>query len=134
MWWRRNRRDRHAEERLAFEAAAYLTGDITAVGRRAPAWVMMSRIAHADLSRMAATAAGRPAADPGSWQAGVAYLASEILSLAADEESLRRLQREALLPLELDLLRGAVAQPVSTSAFIDLVCGALQDYRVRRSA
>lgn len=131
MRWRRRPRDRKAEQQLALEAAAFLTGDITAIGRRAPTWVLMSRIAHADLARLVTTAAGRRTTDPGSWQAGVAYLATEILVLAPDADALARLQRDALIPLELDLLRGAIPEPPTTRRFVALVSEALQDYKVR---
>lgn len=132
MRWRRRQKDRTAEQRLATEAAAYLTGDITVVGRRAPTWVLMSRVAHADLARLVATAAAGRGAEPGSWEAGVAYLATEILTVSPDADSLARLQRDALLPLELALLEGDVTDPVTTRRFVDLVSEALQDYKVRR--
>ncbi|MHB1928970.1 MAG: hypothetical protein ACYDEN_09155 [Acidimicrobiales bacterium] len=129
MRWRRQRKDRRSERQLSMEAAAYLTGDLAALGRRAPAWVLMSRIAHADLPRIVAAAAGRRSADPVGWQAGVAYLAKEMLVLAPDAEALVRLQRDALIPLELDLLSGPVPAPATTRAFVDLVSGVLHDYR-----
>jgi hypothetical protein len=117
---------RTAVRDLVGETEAYLAGRAEAPSREVPVWLPMSMLAHGDRACLGDLA--RPERFPAEWEAGVAYLAIEILSLAPDDRALRALQRGALIPLELDLLGRRTTPPRRISQLVDLVLAALRQY------
>src|SRR5664279_3197008 len=94
---------------LAEEAEAYLQGDLLermhawGAGGQAPAWMWLNAVAHGDRDLVEKIAAPCPSRTvPGSWRQARALLARELLDRSAgDDQTLRRLQQRALIPLEL---------------------------------
>jgi len=88
-------------------------------------WGVVATLGHASLTdlRRFEAAVGRRCPDP--WRGVVAFLATETLSAAADEDALIRLQRKVLIPLELSLLGGEVPSPSSPLGIVSLVRRAL---------
>lgn len=117
---------RYAGRQLVTEAAAFLEGRAGPPGRNVPVWLPMSLLAHGD--RAALVDLARPERFPAEWEAGVAYLATEILVLTSDDASLAAVQRGALIPLELDLLSRRVSPPRRINQLVDLVLDALREY------
>lgn len=72
----------------------------------------------------------RAASHPGSWSATVAQLASMILDSVGDDAQLARLQRQALIPVELGLLDRSVPAPRTSSRLAKLVRDTMDDYRI----
>jgi hypothetical protein len=109
---RRNRRFRKTVREVVNEAELLLTGRITDVPelwrQSDPAWSLVNTLAHASRDDMRRVAAWSCDLHLSRWRATLAFLAGEALSLATDEDTLRRLQRQALIPLELRLLSGEV--------------------------
>ncbi|MDA8301258.1 MAG: hypothetical protein M0005_06865 [Actinomycetota bacterium] len=109
--WRR--RLRRAGQELSADCEAFLSGrlaerfgsGVTSV----PAWTWTNLLAHgseedlqAELRRSAAPGLGER-----RWRRARTYLAGEVLREARSSGSLARLQREVLVPLELDLARSS---------------------------
>jgi hypothetical protein len=93
---------------------------------RVPAWSLIALLGHAsrlDLMRLASPAS---APDPHGWSGTVARLASDLLVLTWDEPSLVSLQRSSLIPLELNLLGGAVPPPCTPAELHEMVTGAVE--------
>lgn len=109
-WARRRRR---AEERaLVAETEAFLEGDLAerleASAGYVPAWAWTNRLAHASEGQLAAEQGAvlqTEAASRGKWRQARAYLAGEVLRAAALYGSLAELQRDVLVPLEIELSR-----------------------------
>jgi hypothetical protein len=106
MWHRRDPR----EARLAAECEAFLSGALPeALGDAdgpPPAWTWLNLLAHggvADLQAACAQSRAPVAAHSAEWVQARAFLAGEILDRAATPEQLARLQRDVLVPLELEL-------------------------------
>ena len=130
MWWGNGRNRPAAARGVIREAERLLSGRTldSYIARRArvPAWSLIALLGHAsrpDLSRLCRPAPDR---DPLGWSATVARLAAELLALTWDELSLVRLQRRALIPLELNLLGGLVSPPCDPGDLWEMVTGALE--------
>lgn len=100
------------EEEVASECQAFLLGRSADVlcGKRLPvgAWAWVNRVAHAgpEELRALATRRYRCRLRHKAWHRATSELAHELLTLAEGRpQELRRLQVEALLPLELELAR-----------------------------
>jgi hypothetical protein len=121
-WWNRHaeaamngryRRVEPPEEDLASECEAFLAGRFAGLferrGEPVPSWAWLNPLAHASrdqIERLAAMAGpprrlGQRLCD---WREAVATLATDLLRLAPDDQSLRGLQLAALLPVELALM------------------------------
>lgn len=92
------------EECQLFVAGRYVEY-LRARNRSTPAWAHVNRLAHGshdDLVDLSSGLADRPPRF--EWTSAIAYLAGEILATVRnDEERLRGLQRQVLIPLELRL-------------------------------
>ncbi len=101
-------------DEIVAEAQATVTGRVRerSPGQAAvPGWVVVNALAHGDWDGLQAVADGaRPGSDPVG-DAVVRFLAAETLSVGGSAAGLRRVQREYLVPLELDLLAEAVSHP-----------------------
>jgi hypothetical protein len=94
--------------------------------------VPVNTLAHGDVHRLQELAGDWSHAHPASWSAMLAYLAAKVLSSAPNDAELLRVQREALVPLELRLLDGATAAPTMPGQLTTLVLGALEAHQTRR--
>jgi hypothetical protein len=130
MVWGRARRGAGEAGGVVAEAERLLGGRTVdgyiARRQRVPAWSLVGLLAHgtrADLGRLASPAA---APDRGGWSGTVAGLAGDLLRRSRDERSLVALQRRSLIPLELDLLAGALAPPTTPAELRQMVAGTLE--------
>lgn len=105
---------------LVDEAAAFLLGKSPETfwrrGEPIPPWAWLNPLVHQDPAAVRAFARSAPAAAyrRGSWEAAMGQLAQSMVGLAhGDEPTIRNLQDECLLPLEL-LLLTPVAPTVRT--------------------
>jgi hypothetical protein len=89
------------------------------------AWSIVGTLGHASLADLKRLEAAVGRRDPNPWRRVVAFLASETLGSAADEDALIRLQRNVLVPLELRLLGGEVPSPTTALGIVTLVRRAL---------
>ncbi|MEM9608353.1 MAG: hypothetical protein AAGA99_13085 [Actinomycetota bacterium] len=110
MTWRRSRR-RDAEAALVAELEAFLAGryaelNLAQTGRT-PTWVWVNLLAHGTGSQLGRVRARRSPADHlRVWRHARSYLAAELLGLVdLGEFELRQLQRDVLVPLELQAIR-----------------------------
>jgi hypothetical protein len=94
--------------------------------QRVPAWSLISLLGHATLEDLVRLGAPGHGADPFGWSGTVARLARDLLRMAGDEATLLRLQRRALIPLELRLLAGELSPPASPADLFNLVNGYLE--------
>lgn len=127
---------RSAARSVVAEATAVVEGELAdryAPYERIPAWTPVNALAHSDRRRLIELTHSRAAGHPGSWCAAVGGLAELMLdSIGDDDAQLRRLQREALVPLELGLLDRSVPAPRTPSRLAALVSDTIEDYRIHR--
>jgi hypothetical protein len=111
--WRRGRdRPRSGDAReLVEETAAFLVGRAPEIfwrrGERIPPWAWLNPLTHQEPSAVQAFAhsARRAGYPDGSWESAMGELAEAVVTLAqGDQGTIRILQDECLLPLELLLL------------------------------
>ena len=125
MHWFVNRRKKAFRETID-EAERLLAGRLLdSPGHPVAAWTIVGTLGHAssaDLRGLEATI-GRPHCD--LWWGVVAFLAGETLSATRDDETLVRIQRKVLIPLELSLLGGEVPSPTSPLGVVAMVRRAL---------
>lgn len=134
-WSRSARVSPSMKKDVCEEARRLLSGgSLAAYGRQrgAPPWVALNVVAHADLAVLKQLTANCSGRHPASWEAAAAYLASETMSVTATEKDLREVQRDVLIPLELELLSGSRRSPATPLELTTLVMGAITDHRVRR--
>lgn len=130
--WRREV-SRSAVRSVVAEATTLLGGEVAdryAPYERIPAWAPVNALAHSDRRRLYELAHCRAADHPGSWCAAVARLAELMLDSIDDDTQLARLQREALVPLELGLLDRSVPAPRTPSRLAVLVSDTIEDYGI----
>jgi hypothetical protein len=95
------------------EAIAILEGtskDSTVAGWRPRPRVCINVLAHSSWDQLNQLAAG-PARPGGSWESATSFLATEMCAAAATPAGLLDLQREGLIPLELNVLAGRTSPP-----------------------
>lgn len=146
MWRRQVRRQQHPAEpagspvgppvldpEVENEFDAFLAGRYAewALARRqaVPAWAWVNQVAHGsrdDLETLARSddIAASPA-DRVVWHAATVFLAKEVLGVAGDDTDLRRVQQEALVPVELQLA-DQWWRPVAPTHVVRLVLTELQ--------
>ncbi len=106
-------RHRPRVDELIAECEAVLRGayaeHLAQQGRSRPCWVWINLLAHGDEAELAAESDHdeRSTRPRGSWMAARGFLAAELLDAAARRGSLVALQRQALVPLELELMAGS---------------------------
>lgn len=122
---------------LTSEAESLLCGDYVEFlhrnGRWTPSWAWVNALAHSDRTELARWATGdvpdELAGDPpaSEWRRLLGFLADDILTQAdAGGASLSELQRSALVPLELELLRGVERPAPSTVRVAAMVLAAVR--------
>ncbi len=125
MWHTANLKAKAARDELAGEAERLLHGEASDAfaGKTGlvPAWVPVNALAHCEPELLQDLAAARHADDPGGWDAMLAYLASEILATSRTIDEVARIQREALVPLELALLSREIQPPHSPAQLAHLI-------------
>lgn len=114
------------------EAVRLLDGRVAEryAGQWAPVWVAVNALAHSDEARllaMAAQAARSGTRTEGGW---LGRLAAEVLVVAPTEAELVQLQREVLVPLELQLLDDRLTFPASPGHLVELILAGIDGYLV----
>ncbi len=94
---------------LVEECSALLDGrlaeELADRGRPRPSWCWLNRLAHGSIGDVRRCAGSLPGAPPSDrWARATAFLAGELLAATDRGTTLRALQQEVLIPLELDLL------------------------------
>ena len=117
-------------ERALREAQAILSGRaiewFEEQHTRVPAWAWVNQLAHATPVRLRQLVTIGHYAHPSSWDCALGASAAEVVTAGASPAGILRLQREALLPLELDLLAGTAAPPAKPSQLTVLIRRILQ--------
>ena len=130
------RRHRDGEVITASEAlvdgryAEHLAGRRCAV----PVWAWTNLLAHATDDQLRHAASVRPTGSlrrAGAWCHARTYLAGEVLDAAARRGSLRSVQAEALVPLELDLMARPASEQPTPAQWVTGVLAALSEHRSR---
>lgn len=110
-------------DRLVDEAAAVLEGRVSQTslyGGAVPRWARLNQLAHGtwqDLGQFAAEPQG-----PGApWDGAVSFLAGEIRAHTGSPEVLLDFQRQALIPLELEILAGRASPADSPIELVSTV-------------
>jgi hypothetical protein len=101
-------------------------------GRRmAPAWAYLNQLAHSNVEDLVRLA--RRCHDDRSsvWDETVSYLAAELLGFDGRPEAIVNIQREVLIPIELDVLAGRKDSLGAPPEFVSVVLRALQQHRTR---
>lgn len=140
MWWQRRRDDRaatapHSDESvLSREAEAFLSGQLVQTWHdqwvMVPAWGWMTVLAHGGMGEIAALGDAGTYWSPSErvWGPAMSFLAGEVLSRAGTLEGLQDLQRTALVPLELEMLRTEGGTTVEPSELVRRVLTAVADF------
>jgi hypothetical protein len=131
------RRDKVAESRRGIAACeAVLAGryveQLEGSGSPVPSWAWMNLLAHAPEETLRQAAHGRPAGRERRtdvWHRARRYLAGEILDAAARVGTLRTLQAQVLVPLELELMTLRRSGPRSPGAWAARVMAAIEEHR-----
>lgn len=127
-WWQRAQQEGAwgDEARLVEEAEAFLGGwlieETADWWQPLPGWVLLNVLAHAPRGDIGRLTDGRR-----GW--ALAYLAEEILEAAPTRGELAGLQRGALVPLELELLRGGDPGADSRAVLVERTLGAIRQFR-----
>ncbi len=131
---REERAIREEAEQLAAEAEAMLSGRLAerSGNERAPGWVWLNTLAHSDWNDLADVVDARRAQRT-AWDGAVMFLAGEILSAAGSPDGLLELQRNQLVPLELELLSGAMTPPSTPAGLVSIVRSELARVRSRHA-
>jgi hypothetical protein len=134
MWRRRYRSE--TRDSVVLAGGRLLEGDATEsfreLGQSVPAWAYVNALAHSQPDRLTSLKTPPLFVDPGGWDAVVAYLATELLTITHGRlDEVHVMQRAVLVPLELDLLAGQVQVPRSPRQLADLVINALHRGRTR---
>jgi hypothetical protein len=100
-------------------------------GRGIPAWARVNALAHSTAEQLASFESRQRLAGGSRWEAVMGFLAGEIRSIGHGRpERIAHIQASVLIPLELAMLDGEVAQPASAGALATLVLGALERSRL----
>ncbi len=96
-----------------------------------PVWVAVNALAHSDLFHLRALARDRTHLARDTWGEWFTRLAAEIVEMAPTEDELVKVQREILVPLELQLLDDRVAMPSTPDHLLAVIGEALGNRRLR---
>lgn len=96
---------------------------------RSPAWTYVNRLAHSGPADLWAYANTHTA---DGWSAAVSLLAADMLAAEGPECELEWLQREVLVPMELDMLGGG-SQPANPADLVAFVASGIDRHRSRHS-
>ena len=120
-------------QQLVHECEAFLAGRLAWVlegeHRTIPAWAWCNVLAHCSAEQLAQMAAGRMLGAftaAGAWERGLCFLARELLA-QADERGCEpaEVQRDALVPLELEMTRDVGLVETGPGLFVMRVVAAL---------
>jgi hypothetical protein len=117
------------------ECEAYLAGQLSAYlidrGRPVPPYAWLNQVAHATPTELAVIAAGNPqGVQPKSWRRAAAYLAESLLRLAHDSgRPVAELQRELLVPLEIELAGDSSSSEMESADIVRLAFSRFSDFR-----
>lgn len=133
-WRILRRRARRRGQQLVADCAAFLQGDLAERLEReaghVPVWVWTNRLAHASKAQLEAESGSpRPtgSATADRWRRVRAFLAGEVLEAAASYGSLASLQRDVLVPLELELSCTAETGSYGLGEWVAIVEAALRE-------
>lgn len=136
MWWRREREPR---ERRIFDASvgdeceAFLAGQLVAflrhTGGPVPPVAWLNRLVHATSTELILLAGGAAdAVQPAAWWRAVSYLSRSLLERARDTGvPVEQLQRELLVPLELELIGDPAAAQIDAADLIRVTLARLYE-------
>jgi hypothetical protein len=109
---------------------------LEASGLSVPSWAWMNLLAHATDEVLRHAAEGRPMWRRGRhevWRRARAYLASEILDIASDPGTLRTVQAQVLVPLELEMMLRRGTAPRAPGKWVAWVLSAIEGYTPTRA-
>jgi hypothetical protein len=118
---------------LIADAIATLAGrtfDGCPAGKATPAWVRVNQLTHASWTDLASLADSQPPWRSTAWDGAIMFLAGEVRINAGSPDGLRGLQRDGLIPLELDLLDGRTQAPKTPTELVTTIQAEIA--RVRR--
>jgi hypothetical protein len=139
VWHRRSRTEPASDSRDVWrEAEAFLRGTyaehLESHGRRVPSWARLNRVAHgteADLSALVECEHSWDGSTIGNtgWNRIVSFLAADLLALArGTDQAVSALQREVLVPLELDLAREDNHRRLGATQLVSVALAALHGH------
>jgi hypothetical protein len=103
-------------------------------GRRVPSWAWLNRVAHGTEADLSALIGGEHPWDGSTngntgWHRMVSFLAADLLALArATDQTLSALQREVLVPLELELAREDNHRRLNAAQLVSVALAALHGH------
>ena len=134
MWFGRHSENGQCRE-VVLEAQRLLTGGVCEPDQlrkmQPPAWALISVLAHSSRRRLLRISDAGLTEHPGSWAATLGSLARDLLTATSGRHELIEVQRQALVPMELQLLAGAMPAPATPSRLRGLVFGALDQRPMR---
>jgi hypothetical protein len=139
VWHRRSRTERAPDSCDVWsEAEAFLRGTyaehLESRGRRVPSWVWLNRVAHGTETDLSALVRGDHSWDGSTsgntgWYRMVSFLAADLLALArATDQTVSALQREVLVPLELELAREDNHRRLGAAQLVSVALAALHGH------
>jgi hypothetical protein len=138
--WHRRRRNEPASDSCDVwsEAEAFLRGTyaehLISHGRRVPSWAWLNRVAHGTEADLAVLVGGEHPWDGSTightgWHRMVSFLAADLLALArATDQTVSALQREVLVPLELELAREDNHRRLGAAQLVSVALAALHGH------
>jgi hypothetical protein len=96
--------------------------------RPIPKWAWLNPLAHAPVAKLHHLAEAVVNRAPTDWGTAVCLLAGNLLNLGSSAEGVCRLQRDVLVPLELDWLSGRARTPSSPGDLMAIVGSALNEH------
>jgi hypothetical protein len=109
------------------EVAAFLAGRLVdhyaATGHPVPPWAVLNRVAHAERPELARLLMGRVAV---AWAGPERLIAAHLLTRAPTPEALGALQRDVLVPLELELIERWKPERLGVDEVVAAVVDALR--------
>lgn len=117
-----------ADVRLVAECEAFLSGGLTDLleTKRPPVWTWTNLLAHGNGEDLRSASFDASCDD---WRRARAYLASSLLALAATYGPLEEIQKQVLVPLELDLASRPEVRSWEPRGWASTVERALERYR-----
>jgi hypothetical protein len=101
-------------------------------GCRRRGWALIGALAHSDRAELKKLAGAGISSHPASaiWDSVLAYLAGEVLDAAPSDPALVQVQRQVLIPLELQLLGADVRGPSSPRELATAVLASLDAHPI----
>ena len=121
-----------AVDDIAAGCAALLGGEhaerLLAEGRIPPPWAWINLLAHGTEEQLAVAAIPTRGRGRGRWFVARTFLCREVLDIAGAVGSLPDLQREVLVPLELELMSAPPGDIRHSGTLVQIVSDALERY------